>query len=250
MLLRNTCGLRPARGDSPSNRPALTFEVHREEEPLQQEGDPNEGEEQNLSKDFVSKDVVPDENEEEAEPAGSAFECTVSKQGPSDWGWVLDYWDDACQVTKVGAGSISEYNASVQEDRRILEFDLLTQVNRAKTSRGMRDEIKASETLTLKVLRPATLTVNISREGHPWGVEVSYRAKSSGCLRVMNVGEGAVALESRKRSWPVLRPNDFIIRINEGLGTPQALLEQWKVASTAEMVVLRMPPNAESQVWH
>lgn len=224
-----------------------------EQEETQREQDPPEPAEQEeaVMEENPDKEFTPDtaelaEFEEDLEPVGYAFECTVSKQGSSDWGWVLDQWEEACQVTKISGGSISDYNTSAPEGQKILQFDLVTQVNSARTSRGMVDEVKASNSLKLKVLRPALVNAKVSREGLPWGLELTYQQQSSVCLRVKKIEDGAVANENSKRSWPAVRENDFILRINGVSGTPKVLSEQLQSTTAADLVVLRRPPSASA----
>lgn len=191
------------------------------------------------------------EVEDHSRAAVVAFECTLEKRGASKdaWGLDLDYWRwglEALQVLSVKeGGSVSAYNVTAAEDRRVLPDDFIVNVNGTASAEGMVSEMDKKSRVSIQVARSQQVSVRIPRRGEEesMGVSMSYQQDISRCVRVRQILEGPVLLfngSALKGREEQVRVCDFIRSANKVQGSALAILQELKSPGPVDLVLLRI----------
>mmetsp|Transcript_60022 Transcript_60022/g.127131 ORF Transcript_60022/g.127131 Transcript_60022/m.127131 type:complete len:240 (-) Transcript_60022:35-754(-) len=173
----------------------------------------------------------------------STFSVTLSKSTPdAPLGWHLDVLDTRllyiCRIAGEGSSTpIDLYNAKAPENKKILQGDYVLEVNGSAGASGrMREAIKASNEVSVKIGRPITFKKSIYKAGEgSLGLDLKYGAGGVSLL-VEGIGPGAI-----QKQAPEVEVGDRIVMANGAHGTPEALMQAIQEATLVELLFSRAP---------
>merc|ERR1712129_550719 len=107
---------------------------------------------------------------------------------------------------------------------------------------AMRKKLEQPISVLLKVVRPATLTMKLGKGDSSFGLRLAFQSKLSSCLRIDEIGEGAVeAFNASADADSQSRTQDLIASVNGVAGTATTMAEEFSTSNVVELVVLRVP---------
>eukprot|EP00928_Gymnodinium_smaydae_P047751 TRINITY_DN31896_c0_g1_i1.p1 TRINITY_DN31896_c0_g1~~TRINITY_DN31896_c0_g1_i1.p1 ORF type:complete len:251 (+),score=38.93 TRINITY_DN31896_c0_g1_i1:108-755(+) len=168
------------------------------------------------------------------------FDVCLGKGGRL--GLAMDVKETGLTVVRVNDGSLlSAYNDRAAPLNRVKPHDFIVDVNGERGIEDMMAEVKFGHSINLRIVRPLTYEVKVSKGSLGLGVSFDYKPESTS-IDVKTIAAGAIQdYNANVASGLQVVPGDFIISVNDVSDSAEKMIDTIRSNTELTLIFARPP---------